>query len=45
MADKLPAVENIIHWPHVTKSFVLAETHGDEVHKLIDELNENKSSR
>jgi hypothetical protein len=45
MAEKLPDCENTIHSPRVSKSFVLAETYGEEIHKLIDQLNENKSCR
>ena len=45
MAEKLPDCENTIHSPRVSKSFVLAETYGEEIRKLIDQLNENKSCR
>ena len=45
MAEKLPDFEGTIHSPSVDNSFVLCETNSEEIHKLIDQLNENKSSR
>ena len=45
MSDKIPYRENVIHSPRVTKSFVLSETNKQEVCKLIDKLNDKKSSR
>ena len=45
MAEKLPDCENIIQSPRVSNSFALTETYGDEIRKLIDQLNENKSCR
>ena len=45
MSDKIPNRENVIHSPRVTKSFVLSETDNYEICKLIDNLNDKKSSR
>ena len=45
MADKIPNVENVIHSPRVLDSFVLSETTSSEIEKLIDNLNDNKSTR
>ena len=45
MAEKLPDCQNVIRSPRVINSFALAETYGEEIQKLINELSENKSCR
>ena len=45
MADKIPDSENTVYSSRVEKSFVLSETTSEEIVKLIDRLNENKSCR
>ena len=45
MSKNIPNQENVIYSPRVMNSLVISETNPDEIGKLLDGLNDNKSCR